>query len=104
MRIDEIEEFKKRQGMSIGISSPASYFAAALEREQEAEEVGSINTVKESRNTTDHKNLENTKMISSEKDEQTQMANKDEGVQKSNAAQGYFDMLAAYNRYSLDLS
>lgn len=102
-RIDELEEIAKRQGRSIGINSPASYFAAALEMEQ-IDDVGTVDTVKETRNTTDQKNTDRSNLATNEKEHQIDMPNKDEGTQKAFSAQGYFDMLATYNKIGLDLA
>ena len=104
-RIDEIEEKAKRQGLSFGISSPASYFAAAALREQsEIEDVGAIDTIKEAGKTTEKDNHTKTNQVASEKEQQVEMPNKDEGSQKALLAQGYFEMLATYNKLSLDLT
>ena len=105
-KIDEIEEQKKRQGFfSIGINSPASYFAAAIEKEQNGiDDVETVGAATKPNNPTTYKNAENTRQAVETKEQQDQMPNKNEGVQKGLLAQGYFEMLATYNKLRLDLT
>ena len=101
-RIDEIEEKAKRQGLSFGISRHPSYFAAAAFREQnEIEDVGAIDTIKEAGKTTEKDNHTKTNQVTSEKEHQVEIPNKDEGLQKALLAQ---EMLATYNKIRLDLT
>lgn len=103
-KIDEIEEQKKRQGFfSIGLNSPASYFAAAVEREQinGIDDVETVGAATEPNNQTTYKNSENTRQAVETKEQQDQMPNRDEGVQKALMAQ---ELLAMYNKLRLDLT
>ena len=92
-RIDELEEITKRQGRSIGISSPASYFAAAAERDLEIEDVGTVNTAKETNRTTEQKNTNTTFLAKTENEHQIEMPNKDEGTMKAFVAQNNYDAM-----------
>ena len=101
-KIDEIEEQKKRQGFfSIGLDSPPSYYAAAAERNLGIDDVETVGAATEPNNPTTYKNSENTRQAVETKEQQNQMPNRDEGVQKALMAQ---ELLAMYNKLRLDLT
>lgn len=102
MRIEELKKLKDRQNglVSFGVQSPASYFAAAAEREN-TNNVDGVDGVRADNKVTETKNVDKSHQMTAVKEQQDKMPDNDIGQQKAFIAQ---EALAIYNKIRLDLT